>query len=185
MIAKPIEVEIRTFLTQDQYHQLIQFFTQNGTFLHEDEQVTYYFDCPLANFTPDLRIQKNKFYSKVWLKKGKLHDDHREEIEIRLPVEEFERLEKLFLSLGYAIAMQWFRKRHSFQWQGIEVAVDYTKGYGHILELEKMATEEEQEEVLRLLKEKLAELGVLETPKEEFEQKYQYYKKNWRVLVKE
>lgn len=200
MDYKPIEVEIRTFLTKDQYHQLIHFFTTHGQFLNEDEQVTYYFESPHIDSPPigrpsiglspihpppDLRIQKNKFYSKVWLKKGKLHDEQREEIEIRLPVEDFEKLEKLFLSLGYLVSIQWFRKRHSFQWQGIDVAVDYTKGYGYILELEKMAAEEEKEEVLRLLKEKLAELNLLETPKGEFEQKYQYYKENWRKLVKE
>lgn len=199
MDYKTIEVEIRTFLTKDQYHQLIHFFTTHGQFLNEDEQVTYYFYSPHVDSppisqssidpspihpSPDLRIQKNKFYSKVWLKKGKLHDEQREEIEIRLPVEDFDKLEKLFLSLGYSVSIQWFRHRHSFQWQGIDVAVDYTKGYGYILELEKMATEGEQEEVLHLLKEKLAELGIPETPKWEFEQKYQYYKENWWGLVK-
>ena len=57
---KNIEVEIRSFISPEQYGQLIDFFTSNGTFLSEDEQVTYYFDSK-----EDLRIQKNKFYAKV------------------------------------------------------------------------------------------------------------------------
>ena len=177
-MAKNIEVEIRSFISQEQYTQLLSFFHQQGKFLSEDEQVTYYFNCE-----QDLRIQKNKFYAKVWMKKGKLHDDSREEIEIKLPVAEFETLENLFLSLGYAISIKWFRQRHSFRWQDIDVAVDYTKGYGYILELEQMATDEGKGNVLDYLKGKLVELGIVETPKEEFDQKYKYYKENWKELV--
>ncbi len=175
---KNIEVEIRSFISPEQYEQLLDFFHQQGKFLSEDEQVTYYFDCK-----EDLRIQKNKFYAKVWMKKGKIHDDSREEIEIKVPVADFEKLERLFLALGYAISIKWFRTRHSFKWQEIDVAVDYTKGYGYILELEQMATEQEKEKVLDYLKGKLAELGLTETPKSVFDEKYGYYKENWKGLV--
>ncbi len=177
---KNIEVEVRSFISKEQYKELILYFTTHGTFLSEDEQVTYYFDC-----TEDLRIQKNKFYAKVWMKKGKLHDDSREEIEIKVPVDNFEKLEKLFLSLGYAISIKWFRMRHSFKWQDIDVAVDYTKGYGYILELEQMAGEQDKEKVLAYLKDKLAKLGIMPTSKEEFDEKYKYYKENWEELVVE
>jgi len=177
-MAKNIEVEIRSFISPEQYKRLISFFTEKGIFLNEDEQVTHYF-----NSKEDLRIQKNKFYAKVWLKKGKIHDDSREEIEIKVPVEDFEKLEMLFLSLGYAVSIKWFRIRHSFQWQDIEVAVDYTKGYGYILELEQMAREEDKGKVLDYLKGKLMELGIVETSKEEFDRKYKYYKENWKELI--
>src|SRR3989338_7866619 len=175
---KNIEVEIRSFISPDQYKQLLDFFQQQGKFLSADEQVTYYFDSK-----EDLRIQKNKFYAKVWMKKGKIHDDSREEIEIKVPVADFEKMETLFLSLGYGISIKWFRKRHSFTWDGVDVAVDYTKGYGYILELEQMATEEDKAKVLLFLKQKLAELGIAETPKSVFDEKYKYYKENWRKLV--
>lgn len=177
-MEKNIEVEIRSFLTPEQYSQLISFFKQKGKLLQEDEQVTYYF-----NSEEDLRIQKNKFYSKIWLKKGKIHDDHREEIEVKLPREDFDKLEQLFLSLGYSIDIQWFRTRHEFQWEDLTVTVDFTKGYGYILELEKMSCEEDKEKVLQFLRQKLVELNIPETPKEVFDQKYNYYKENWRSLV--
>lgn len=178
MTEKPIEVEIRSFISKEQYEKLIEFFQKEGQFINQDEQETHYFDCD-----EDLRIQKNKFYSKIWMKKGMIHDDQREEIEVKLPTDDFIKLEKLFLSLGYKVGIKWFRTRHSFKWDEIDVAVDYTKGYGYILELEKMSSEEEKEQTLQLLRQKLTELGILETPKEEFKEKYQFYKENWRKLV--
>ncbi|GEM_PF-2211807 len=74
--ANNIEVEIRSFISKDQYQELITFFHKNGQFKGEDNQETYYFDAE-----QDLRIQRNHTHSKIWMKKGKLHDEHREEIE--------------------------------------------------------------------------------------------------------
>jgi len=173
-----IEVEVRSFITEDKYKELIDFFIKEGKFVSEDYQETFYFDCD-----EDLRIQRNNTYSKVWLKKGKFHDDHREEIEVKFPCENFELLEKLFLSLGYNVEIKWFRNRHTFTWEGISVMVDYTKGYGYILELEKMSTEAEKDAVLAELKAKMDSLGISISSKEEFENKFRNYKENWQSLV--
>ena len=175
-----IEVEIRSFISAEKYQELLAFFHKEGQFVSEDYQETYYFDTE-----QDLRIQRNNTHSKIWLKKGKLHDEHREEIEIRFGKEDFEMLEKLFLALGYKINIEWFRKRHTFDWQGIKVMLDYTKGYGYIIELEKMSSEAEKETSLSLLKEKLHLLNISLTSKEEFAAKYKHYKEDWRKLVKE
>ena len=174
-----IEVEIRSFITKEQYEKLLEFFKKEGELVKEDYQETYYFDTD-----EDLRIQKNKFFSKIWLKKGKIHDDHREEIEIKFDKDDFAKLEKLFLNIGMNIDIKWFRTRYAFKWQDVEASVDYTKGYGYIIELEKMSTEEEKEKALELLKEKLKQLKIPLTPKEEFKKKYEFYKKNWQKLTK-
>ena len=174
---KNIEVEIRSFISAERYRELLAFFHKEGAFLNEDNQETYYFDAE-----QDLRIQRNNTHSKIWLKKGQLHDEHREELEIKFEKDKFELLEKLFLALGYNTQIKWFRKRHTFTWEGISVMLDYTKGYGYIIELEKMSTEEEKEKSLSLLKEKLRMLNISLTPKEEFETKYKHYKENWRTL---
>lgn len=191
-----IECEIRSFVTKEQFDKLLDFFTllrSDGASEGQDEQTTYYLsrkgdkDC-------DLRIQQNKNYSKIWMKKGKIHDESREEIEIRCPREDFEKLEKLFLALGYEIEIKWFRQRHNFKWDDIDVALDYTRGYGYIIELEKMCSEDEKSaegetlpagraKVLEYLKSKFVELGVALTPREEFDKKYLNYKENWRELV--
>lgn len=179
-MASNIECEIRSFITKEQYKKLLNFFNKNGESLGKENQITYYFDGDV-----DLRIQQNKAYSKIWLKKGKIHDEAREEIEIRCAKEDFKKLEKLFLTLGYKIEIKWFRQRHSFKWKDISVCLDFTRGYGYIIELEKMCREKEIEETKKNLKSKLAELGVLLTPKKEFERKYGYYKKDWRKLTGE
>ncbi|MEK6953078.1 MAG: CYTH domain-containing protein [Nanoarchaeota archaeon] len=173
-----VEVEIRSLISEEQYKNLLIFFKKNSKFIKEDYQETFYFDCK-----EDLRIQKNNFYSKIWLKKGKIHDDQREEIEIRFDRSEFEKLEKLFLALGLNVEVKWFRKRFEFNWNDILVCLDFTKGYGYIIELEKICSEEEKDKELQNLKEKIALLNIDMTPKEEFNKKFEYYKKNWKKLV--
>jgi len=174
-----VEVEVKTFLTKEQYEKLLVFFKENGEFVNEDEQETYYFDTE-----QDLRIQRNTFYSKICLKKGKVHDETREEIEVQCGRNDFENLERLFRALGFSVEIKWFRTRNAFRWNGISAMVDYTKGYGYILELEKMSTEGEKEAVLRELKSKLSALHIPLTPREEFEKRFLHYKKNWKELVK-
>ena len=164
------------YIRKEKFEELLEFFKKEGKFINEDYQVSYYFDCE-----EDLRIQKNNFGSKIWLKKGKIHDDAREEIEIK--TDNFENLGKLFNNLGHNVEIKWLRDRKQFNWNEIKVCLDYTKGYGYIIELEKMSDEEGKEEVLNLLREKLKELNVEETSKEEFNKKFEYYKDNWEDLV--
>ncbi len=173
-----IEVELRSFISEEKYKELLEFFAREGKFVNEDNQITYYFDSD-----EDLRIQKNDFFSKIWLKKGKMHDEHREEIEVKFPKEDFDKLEAMFLTLGYNIKIKWFRKRHVFSWQGVDVMVDYTKGYGYILELEKMADETSKEGTLKLLREKFDLLNIPLTSKEEFDKQFRNYQENWQRLI--
>jgi len=174
-----IKVEIRSFISEEKYRELIEFFTRKGSFIGEDYQETFYFEGE-----HDLRIQRTNNGAKIWLKKGQFHDDTRDEVEINFSREDFEKLEKLFRILGYEVALKWFRKRHTFTWQGISVLLDYAKGYGYILELGKMANEEEQEDAIRELRYKLATLKIPVTPREEFNKKFEQYKQHWRELVK-
>lgn len=173
-----IEVELRSFISQNKYNELLDFFRLNATLDKEDLQETYYFDTP-----EDLRIQKNSTGCKVWLKKGKLHDPAREEIEIKLPASDFQSLKNLFSSLGYGVEIQWLRFRKQFNYKGVKVCLDNTKGYGYIIELEKLCSPEEQEETVCSLKQMFKDLDIPITPKEEFEQKFNHYKQNWKELI--
>jgi uncharacterized protein YjbK len=58
------EVELRSFVDPDTYTRLLDSFHAHARFLKEDNQVTYYFSGP-----HDLRIQKNEYYAKIWMKK--------------------------------------------------------------------------------------------------------------------
>jgi len=175
-----IEVELRSFISKEQHTKLLAFFTANGTLINQDEQETHYFDCP-----EDLRIQKNNTGAKIWLKKGKLHDEAREEIEIPTIAEDFDQLQKLFTTLGYNVDIKWFRTRHTFQWKGINAMVDYTKGYGYILELERISTEKDKDKARLELYTLMKELNITITPREEFDKKFKEYKNNWRALIKQ
>ncbi|MBS3168780.1 CYTH domain-containing protein [Candidatus Woesearchaeota archaeon] len=173
-----IEVEIKVFISEEKYFELLDFFRVHGEFLKEDYQETYYFDADV-----DLRIQRNDYFSKLVLKKGNIHDYQREEYEVKFDRNEFEKLEKMFLALGYKVAIKWFRKRHDFRWEDIEVSVDFTRGYGYILELERKSDEINKELDLQILKDKLAKLDLELTPREEFDRCFNHYKENWQKLV--
>ena len=174
-----IEVEIRSFIPKEKYEELIGFFNKNGKLLSEDYQETHYLDEK-----GDLRLQKNNFFAKIWMKKGKLHDEAREEMAVQLKKEDFPMLERMFESMGYKTHIKWFRNRHTFAWRGISVMVDFSRGYGHIIELEKMSTAAEKDNALALLKEKLKQLGIEQTPREEFDRQYNNYKNHWEELTK-
>ena len=173
-----IEVEIRSFISEKKYNELLDYFKKLNLNFKEDFQETHYFDTK-----EDLRLYKTNKETILLLKKGKMHDDYREEIELRLPREDFEKTENLFLSLGFKIKVKWFRKRIEFIWQEIKVCLDYTKGYDYIIELEKMTNLNEKEKSLINLKEKLKQLNIELTPKEEFEKKLKFYNENWQKLI--
>ncbi len=179
IFPKKIEFEIRSFITEEKYNELLEFFRRDAEFVKEDLQETHYFDCE-----QDLRIQKNNLGSKIWLKKGKIHDDAREEIEVFTKENNFENLGKLFNALGHDVEIKWLRKRNEFNWNGIKVCLDFTKGYGYIIELEKIDLEENKEKILEELRGRLRDLNIFETAKEIFEEKYNYYKEHWRELIK-
>lgn len=178
MTEKNIEVEIRSFISEEEYEKLLDFFKENAQFVKEDFQETHYFDCD-----EDLRIQKNNFGSKIWMKKGKIHDESREELEVKFNKEDFDNISKIFESVGFGIEIKWLRERKQFDWNGIKVCLDSTKGYGYIIELEKMSSLDEKEEILKELNKRFDELSIMQTPKEEFENKFNYYKENWRTLI--
>lgn len=173
-----IEAEIRSFITKEQFAQLVSLFQEQGTFVSTDEQETYYFQSE-----HDLRIQKNNFFAKIILKQGKVHDEAREELEIKVEREQFAALESLFTALGYPVKIKWFRTRHTFDWGDIKVMLDYTRGYGYIIELEKMCEEQDQSAAVTMLKTKLTELGVTLTERSVFEEKFKDYEQNWRQLT--
>lgn len=63
------------------------------------------------------------------------------------------------------------------------MSLDFTKGHGYIIELEKMCSEDVKKKEFDFLKQKLKSLGIDITPKEEFDKKSQFYMKNWESLI--
>lgn len=179
MKEKNIETELRSLIDEKEYKRLLRFFKKEAKFLGQEKQISYYFSGE-----QDLRIQKSDKSAKIWMKKGKMHDDSREEIEVKLDLKEFENAEKIFEALGYVVKIKWFRKRNTFSWNGIKVMIDDTKGYGMIVEFEKMCKEKDKEKTIQILRRKMSELEINETPKSEFAKKFEYYEKNWKQLIR-
>jgi len=175
-----VECEIRSFIEADKLAELDARFRAEGEYLGEERQETHYFDC-----TQDLRIQQSDSGAKLWLKRGALHDDAREEIEIRCSRDDFSKLGEVFGELGYGVEIKWFRHRRRYSWRGVKATLDSTKGYGDILELESLVSESERETALAHLRELMAELGIEPTSKEEFQRRYEEYKREWKERVVE
>ena len=177
---KNIEVEVRSFITKKQYKSLLQKLREGAKFIGSINEETVYFSGP----SKDLRLRRDDKNAFIILKEGRVHDDSREEIEIKFDRAEFKNIEELFKRLGYRDAIRWFRKRRIYKWDGVKLFLDDTKGYGMIIELEKFGKREQEKKVHKELENKLKFLGIKITPKQEFNRKFEYYKKNWRKILK-
>lgn len=153
MKKKKFEVEVRSLISENDYNRIKSYLDAEAKLLWSGNQETYYFG---SNY--DLRLQKSDRNSKLWLKKGAMHANPREEIEILFHKKYFDDMYTIFDLLNYRIIAKWFRKRIEYKWQGIKVCLDDTKNYGFIVELEKITvkkSEKEQEKIKSLLKQKL------------------------------
>jgi predicted adenylyl cyclase CyaB len=177
---KNIEIEARSFITKKQYKSLLQKLREGAKFIGSVNEETVYFSGP----GKDLRIRRDDKNAFIILKEGRVHDDSREEIEIKFNTNEFKNIEELFKRLGYRDAIRWFRKRRIYKWGGVKLFLDDTKGYGLIIELEKLGKVKEKGIVHRDLESKLKSLGIKITPKSEFNKRFKYYKNNWRKILK-
>lgn len=173
-----IEVEARSFVSEEKYEELVNHFKRNAKYLGEDEQITVYFSGE-----KDLRTRLTNKDARIIVKEGRIHDKGREELEVVLPRKDFDKINKILESLGFKIKVKWFRKRQVFKWDDIKLYLDFTKGYGHIIELEKLCDEGEKQKTHDYLIKKLESLGLPLTPKKDFTKRFKYYVKNWRRLV--
>ena len=173
-----IEVESRAFLSEDEYARLISFMESNAEHVKDDEQSTFY-----LSGENDVRLQKNSFGAKIIRKGGKIHDDYREEIEVKFKKEDFDNMVAAVCAAGPEIEIKWFRRRKEFLWKGTKICIDKTKGYGDIIEIEILCGEDEVSDARKKVAELMKELEVAQTPRYVFEERFNHYKKNWRRLV--
>lgn len=176
---KNIEIEVRSFIDRQEYQRLFEKLRKKSKFLGSANEETIYFKVKKG----DLRLRRSEKGTFLIFKEGKIHDDSREEIEILLNKNSFRKIEELFKRLGFKEEIRWFRKRTIYKMGDLKVFLDDTKGYGLIVELEKIGTIENKEKIHKLLEEKMKSLGIAVTPKRIFEKKFKYYKNNWRKIL--
>jgi predicted adenylyl cyclase CyaB len=174
-----IEIEVRSFISRSEYKKLEKVLRKEAKFVDSIKEETVYFDAK----NEDLRIRRNEKEAYIILKEGKIHDDSRKEIEIKLKRDDFWKIEELFKKLEYKEKIRWFRKRLVFKLGGMKILLDDTKGYGLILELEKIGTVRDKGKTHKDLEQKIKSFGIKITPRKVFEKKFKYYKNNWRKIL--
>lgn len=177
---KNIEVEARSFITDEQFENAKKILDRDCEFVEKLNEITIYFSGE-----KDLRMRKNETGAFIILKEGKIHDDFRKESEIRIDRNDFDDMAELFQSLGFAIEIEWRRNRLEYKKADMKILLDDTKGYGKILEIEKMAEAGSENEVHGALTEEMKIFGITNiTSKKEFNEKFEYYKQNWQNLIR-
>lgn len=128
-----IEVELRSFINKDKYDELVKKY--NADF---QKQITYYF-----NSEQDFRMMKTKDYTQLWLKTGKMHEASRVEKVVKIDNKYRNDLEGMLELLNYDVDIKWYRTRSKIKIENdAEMCIDYTVGYGYILEIEKQVKDE-------------------------------------------
>jgi len=175
---KKFEVEVRTFISTPQYKKLTQKLNKIAKFKKELNEETVY--CG----SEKLRIRRDDKSCYLIFKSGKIHQNSRKEIEIRFKRNDFKKMKNLLNEIGFNVNVIWLRRRKVYDWNGTKVLLDDTKGYGKIVELEKIVNERNKEKTFSDLKNKLLALGIKKiTPKKNFDKKFKNYLKNWKKLI--
>lgn len=172
-----IEVELRSFISQDKYNELIKKYNANS-----QKQITYYF-----NSEQDFRMMKTQEYTQLWLKTGKMHEESRLEKVVKIDNKYRNDLESMLELLNYDVDIKWYRTRSKIKLeQNAEMCIDYTVGYGYILEIEKQVEDDAKvDEAKALLQKDFEDLGIQVSQKEEFDAKYKDYVQNWKEYTKD
>ncbi len=179
-ISKNIEVEARTFISDGQYDGIKKILEKDFELEKELKEITVYFSGG-----KDFRLRQNETEAYLILKKGKIYDDFHKEFEIRIGRKDFDNMKELLESLGYQVEIEWYRNRLAYKGDDMEILLDDTRGYGKILELEKMAEEGREKETHDELVREMERFGIKElTLREEFDRRYENYKRNWRDLIR-
>lgn len=177
-MTKKIEVEIRSIISPNQFKRLEEYFKERGKFIEKNYEETVHFSGP-----KDLRIRRDDHKAYLILKEGKMHDNAREELEVLVPKKDFGVLERIFISLGFEITSRWKRSRIVYKWKGIKVHLGITRGYGRIIEFEKVVSESKKEETYKKMRRAFESLKIKVTPRKEFEVKYNRYLQQWRNIL--
>jgi adenylate cyclase class IV len=172
------EVEKRVFLTNEQYKSLLVEFKVQS--IKPERQITTYYSAKDKNSKDiDLRLMQTVEYAKLWIKRGKIHDVHREEFEVRIDIKYALETSKI-LELLFESRIKWFRERIETKYKKANICIDKTINYDAIFEIEILVSpDEEIEKSENLLNVYLRELGLEETTKKIQNKKYINYISNW------
>ena len=103
----------------------------------------------------------------------------RREFEADLPVS-LDELDNLLLEAGYDYQSKWSRDREEYQCGDTTVCVDFTPGYGHVAEFERVVSDDQEAEAIQAdLRNLMNELGVEELAQDRLERMFAHYNTVW------
>lgn len=113
-----------------------------------------------------------------------MHDEDRDEIEVKVDRKDFLALDDILRSLGYEYDTKWYRKRREYKLDNLNITIDFNAGYGWLTEIEKVVRvggeEKAKKEILELAK----NIGIKPVKKEFIDKMYHYYKKHWPYYIR-
>jgi len=146
MVAKKqknIEIEFRARFNQEKYKKLKKFLDTKVKDLREDDKDVYFFLFPDKLLKAVNETSKKR--AKIVLKLNKIgKGSDFEEIEIPIEQKYFEEAVKIFKALKTGDFMHSFQKRHNYLYKGVELALKWSKIWGHHLELEVLIKNKNQ-----------------------------------------
>lgn len=171
------EIEYKFILDKKTKNQLEKFLKKNkAKFLGQEKQENYYYQASGKN---DFRIRKTDNCAFIILKKGWMHDDDREEIEIKIDRKDFQKADKIFTSLGFKYDTKWYRVRKEYRYKDFNISIDFNAGYGWIAEIEKIVRKGHEEKAKKDILQLARIVNIKPASKSLFDKMYKYYKNNW------
>lgn len=176
------EIEYKFVLKPKDKNKLEKFLKVNkAKLVSQGTQDNWYYVAPGKN---DLRIRRTDNEALIVLKKGWMHDDDREEIEVKVDRKDFLQLDKIFKALGYKYDTKWYRKRKEYKYKNFSITIDYNAGYGWVTEIERTVRAGGEEKAKKEILDIAKEIGIKPASKALFDKMYKYYKKNWPHYIK-
>lgn len=156
-----IEVEIRSIFSKEKYDELKEFLDENAEDLGQDDKDVYFFLHPQKVIKTVHNTSKKT--AKIVLKTTRVgkggHDT--EEIEIPINPADFANATRIFSELEFEQVQQSFQQRRNYMYKGVEIALKHSNSWGYHIELEKMISQDTEQEAAEAELHKLAEkLGV-------------------------
>lgn len=172
------EIEYKFILKPADKIRLQKYLKKNkAKLVRHETQDNWYFVAPGKN---DLRIRRTDKEAYLILKKGWMHSDCRDEIEIKVARSDFKKLDEIFVSLGYKYDTKWYRKRLEYKLEDFNVTIDFNAGYGWICEIERVVNTGGEGKAKKDILDFSKKIGIKPTPQILFDKMYKFYKKNWR-----
>lgn len=159
--AKQIEIELRSVFGKKRYDQLKNYLDKNADYLCRDEKDVYFFLLPdkIAKVVNNISKKTAKIVVKL-NRIGRGTSDF-EEIEIPISPAYFEKAVKLFSSLPFDQIQNSYQKRHNYMYEGVELALKWTRQWGYHLELEIVVDDKsKKDEAEAKIREIAKKLGV-------------------------